>query len=218
MTQTEARSATAEAGRGRRRTQQERREAGTSALIEATISSLCEAGYARTTTTEIVRRAGCTTGSLQHHFGAKEDLLLAVLDRLLEEFQSKYDAIENLEGPLDDRCRYILETLWEIYSSPRYMAVWEISIGTRGEPNLHRAVARHRADSLALCEQAWLGAFADFDLDGERLSDLMHFSLTILRGFVSYSWTDRKRAMKFYRRQIDLLKKVLLSELGRTGG
>ena len=217
MPQADAATVTAQPKPKRRRTQQERREAGRSALIEATISALCDVGYARTTTTEIVRRAGCTTGSLQHHFGAKEDLLLAVLDRLLEELGAKYDAFAGLRTPLGERCRFILDALWEIYGSPRYMAVWELAIGTRGEPNLHEVVLRHRAESLAICERAWRSAFRDVASESEDISDLMHFSLTVLRGFVFYNAADRDQALQFYGRQIRLLERTLLSELGRTG-
>ena len=201
----------------RRRTQQERREAGRSALIEATIAALCEVGYARTTTTEIVRRAGYTTGSLQHHFGTKEDLLVAVLDQALDEFRAKLDAFQTLRTPLEERCGFILEALWEIYGDPRYMAIWELAIGTRGEAQLHEAVLQHRAETRAIFERAWRNTFADVGIESEHLSDLLHFSLTILRGFVYYNMDDRAQALTFYRRQLQLLERALLSELGRAG-
>ena len=185
---------------------------GRSSLIEATIAALCEVGYARTNTTEIVRRAGYTTGSLQHHFGAKEDLLLAVLDRLLDEYRAKYEAVAGLRTPLPDRCRSILDTLWEMYGSPRYTAMWELAIGTRGEPRLHEVVRSHRAHTFAIFEQAWHSAFADISSNEERLSDLLHFSLTILRGFVLHTSTDRAVALKDYERQIRLLEKTLVAE------
>ena len=49
------------------------------ALIEAAIQSLCAIGYSKTTTHEICRRAGATSGAIQHHFGSKDELILATL-------------------------------------------------------------------------------------------------------------------------------------------
>ena len=67
-----------------RRTNAERSAATQARLLDATIESLVELGWAATSTTEVVRRAGVSRGAQVHHFPTKEDLVLAALDYLLE--------------------------------------------------------------------------------------------------------------------------------------
>lgn len=63
-----------------RRTQAERRESTRAALIGAARELFAAKGFAGAGREEIVERAGVTRGALQHHFGTKEDLFLAVFE------------------------------------------------------------------------------------------------------------------------------------------
>lgn len=69
----------------RKRTQAERSEATRTALIAAARRLFAANGYARTGREEIVAAAGVTRGALQHHFGDKESLFLAVYDTVERE-------------------------------------------------------------------------------------------------------------------------------------
>ena len=65
-----------------RRTQAQRREGTIAALVEATVVSLAEVGYARTTTGEISRRAGVSQGGMFRHFDSRLDLIVAAADEV----------------------------------------------------------------------------------------------------------------------------------------
>ncbi|WP_259782840.1 choline-binding transcriptional repressor BetI [Aestuariispira ectoiniformans] len=56
-------------------------------LIEATIASINEMGFANTTVKQISQRAGVSTGIIHHYFGGKEDLLEATMRKLLEDLR-----------------------------------------------------------------------------------------------------------------------------------
>src|SRR5437016_14683731 len=77
-----------------RRSNAERSAATQARLLDATIECLIERGWAGTSTTEIVRRAGVSRGAQVHHFPAKEDLVLAAVEHLLQrrirEFQATF--------------------------------------------------------------------------------------------------------------------------------
>jgi len=65
-------------------------------LIEATIEVMAGAGYARTTLTEVARRAGLSHGLVNFHFQSKERLLAETLLYLAEEYRQNWT--EALEG------------------------------------------------------------------------------------------------------------------------
>jgi AcrR family transcriptional regulator len=64
-----------------RRTQRERSEATTSALVEAARDLFAQDGYAATSLDAVVTRAGVTKGALYHHFAGKRELFEAVFSR-----------------------------------------------------------------------------------------------------------------------------------------
>jgi len=68
-----------------RRTQAERSESTRSALLKAGRRLFSEQGYARSGQEAIVAAAGVTRGALQHHFGTKQSLFVAVYEEVEQE-------------------------------------------------------------------------------------------------------------------------------------
>jgi AcrR family transcriptional regulator len=101
-------------------------------LMEATVASLIEVGYARTTTVEICRRAGVTRGALLHHFESLADLFDATLAHIYDAFLSGSEAEES---PPVDGAR-LVEGLWRHFSRPEYKAVIELWLAARNDPEL----------------------------------------------------------------------------------
>src|SRR5687768_13990896 len=73
-----------------RRTQQERRDHTQQRLLKATLNCLQEIGYARTTTTEIVRSAGVSQGALFKHYPTKAALMSAAVEHLFSDLVDGY--------------------------------------------------------------------------------------------------------------------------------
>src|SRR3954469_995273 len=77
-----------------RRSNAERSASTQNRLLDATIECLIERGWAGTSTTEIVRRAGVSRGAQGHPFPSKEALVLAAVEHLLtrriREFQATF--------------------------------------------------------------------------------------------------------------------------------
>ncbi|WP_421692944.1 TetR family transcriptional regulator [Aestuariivirga sp.] len=67
-------------------------------LIEATIGSLAERGFSRTTLTEVARRAGLSHGLVLFHFRSKEGLLTETLDYLSEEYRQHWTSALEAAG------------------------------------------------------------------------------------------------------------------------
>jgi AcrR family transcriptional regulator len=70
---------------GKRRTQAERSEATRAALLDAGRRLFSTKGYSHSGREEIVASAGVTRGALQHHFGDKQSLFVAVYEAMEQE-------------------------------------------------------------------------------------------------------------------------------------
>jgi AcrR family transcriptional regulator len=66
------------------------REARKVQLIEATIEVMAQSGYARTTLTDVARKAGLSHGLVNFHFSTKEGLLSETLAYLAEEYRDNW--------------------------------------------------------------------------------------------------------------------------------
>lgn len=121
-----------------RRTQAERSATTRARLLEATVATLVEKGWSGTSTTEVVRRAGVSRGAQVHHFPAKEELVLAAVEHLLEtrmaDFRAAFAAV-----PGEERSPGVaLELMWTRCFGSSFDAWLELAVAARTDPALHR--------------------------------------------------------------------------------
>ena len=164
-----------------RRTQQERRATTRAGLLEATVESLVELGYAATTTLEVERRAGVSRGARIHHFPTKALLLASAVDYLYEHLGDHYEQAfgGGAAGTSDaQRFRNGLALMWQVYREPRYVAVLELNMAARTDDELRARLIevgdRHRAHAVAAAAEYFptlAGAPA------ERLVELINAAL-----------------------------------------
>ncbi len=105
-------------------------------VIGACIQSLAEWGYQATTTTLVAERAGVSRGALLQQLPTRLDLILAVATHIVEAQRAKYEAgFSELPDPLE-RFRAMTDLLWGAKGSPERIAVIEIHLASRSEPEL----------------------------------------------------------------------------------
>ncbi|XXF78709.1 TetR/AcrR family transcriptional regulator [Myxococcaceae bacterium GXIMD 01537] len=125
-----------------RRTQQERRETTRRKLLESTIETLVEVGYARVTTIEVARRAGLSQGALFTHFATKSELLGESVEylfpKLIEDYRVRFDTLP--AG--GDRVAAAVELLWEMYQRPELQAAIELYVAARTDEDLRDTLSR----------------------------------------------------------------------------
>ncbi|MET0285819.1 MAG: TetR/AcrR family transcriptional regulator [Polyangiales bacterium] len=133
-----------------RRTQQARRDETRGKLLDATLACLGELGYARTTTTEIVQRAGISQGALFKHFPSKAALLSAAVEQLFSELVASY---EGTFAQLPRDASHAFDLLWEFFTGPKLAIAFELYLAARTEEALRGAlepvVRSHRAQLIA---------------------------------------------------------------------
>ena len=120
------------------------------AVIDETVRCILDEGFAPPSVRHITDRAGLTWGVVQYHFGDLDGLLMAVVDK---GFAELLDALGKLppraarEGSVQTRTQFVIDAVWDAFSSPTSMAALEILIATRG---LRDGVANtHLADLMA---------------------------------------------------------------------
>jgi AcrR family transcriptional regulator len=120
--------------------QSERTAAMRQRLMEATVDSLVELGWAGTSTTVVSQRAGVSRGAQLHHFPSKQALVVAAVEHLSERRRhAMADAVRAL--PDVGRTRAVLDVLAEQFTSPVFFAALELWVAARTDTELHRAVA-----------------------------------------------------------------------------
>lgn len=118
------------------RTQQERREATIARLLDVSIATIIEVGYARASAKTITRRAGVSDGALFRHFATMGDFMAATareaLRRQLELFTKRVTEIPDGEPPLEQ----VLTILRDISRNQTAAVMYELMIAARTDEKL----------------------------------------------------------------------------------
>ncbi len=193
-----------------RRTQAERSAETRALLVGAATRLLARAGYTAATTSAIAAEAGVTTGALHHHFGSKEALLFAVLDAMNERVLARFAALRHTSPTLPEATHAVQE-LWAVYGDPEYWAVWEIIIGTRGDPVLRKRVIAHRETTMKTVFSLWAGDVSLEKAEQSALGDILAFMLNSIRGLFLEHFLNNDAA--FFRRQLAILARATEAEI-----
>lgn len=162
---------------------QAERSAGTKArLLDATIDCLVELGWAGTSTTEVVRRAGVSRGAQVHHYPTKEDLVLAaiehVLNRRVEEFRAAFESLP----PGRRTVRDAFELMWSQCFGPTFEAWLELAVASRRSPLLHARVVELSRQFATTTTDQLQALFPDVFADRELAQVSMRLTFCVLDG------------------------------------
>ncbi len=83
-------------------------------LHAAAAEVFAQKGYASATVNEIVRKAGVTKPVLYYHFGNKEGIFKAILERALRDFEERLAAVATLKGRAALRLSRLCEEVYAI--------------------------------------------------------------------------------------------------------
>jgi AcrR family transcriptional regulator len=153
-----------------RRTQAARRAGTRHSLLDATVASLVEAGWAGTTTTEVCRRAGVSQGALFKHFASKAELVAAAAEHLFANLVEEFEAALPAADATAEGAAAAVRQLWSVFQQPRLHAAFELYNAARTDAELARSLApiaaRHAANVRAHARKLFPAAAAarpDFD-------------------------------------------------------
>ncbi|ADJ44685.1 TetR family transcriptional regulator [Amycolatopsis mediterranei S699] len=111
---------------GVREPQQERSRTTRRRLVEAALDSFGERGWHGVTVAGIAERAGVSRGAAQHHFPAREDLVVAAVDLLGE---AQIDELRAQAAGLPSgasRIERVVEMVLNLYTGPLFRAALQL--------------------------------------------------------------------------------------------
>ncbi|HET6707374.1 TetR/AcrR family transcriptional regulator, partial [Amycolatopsis sp.] len=111
---------------GVREPQQERSRTTRRRLVEAALDSFGERGWHGVTVAGIAERAGVSRGAAQHHFPAREDLVVAAVDLLGE---AQIDELRAQAADLPNgasRIERVVEMVLNLYTGPLFRAALQL--------------------------------------------------------------------------------------------
>jgi AcrR family transcriptional regulator len=195
-----------------RRSHAERTASTRSKIMDAVVDGIADVGFQRTTAAEIARRAGVTWGAVQHHFGGKDGILIAVLEDSFDRFALKLSDIATEGLPLEKRVDQFIDRAWEHFGSAHYRSMFEILLsysGTEGpEPE-----SLWQEEMLQAWDRIWRGLFSDADLDRRSTVRLQYYTISVLSGLASTQMLGSRR-IRTLGSELQLLKDTLIRELG----
>jgi len=112
-----------------------------SRLVQAALQSIIDLGFYRgSSTNEIARRAGVTWGVIQHRFGSREALMLAVLEASAEDLEGVV-AQAHIDGStVRERLGQLIELLARHYDTPEYLAILQVILNLEHDPRTSEEV------------------------------------------------------------------------------
>lgn len=114
----------------------QRRAATRAKIMEAAVRCLAEFGYAATSTPLVARLGHVSRGSLLHQFPTKVDLILAVAEHAAKAQGLAIRGLLADQPPGRERFLHVIDATWTALQEPESVALLEIMIATRNDPEL----------------------------------------------------------------------------------
>jgi TetR/AcrR family transcriptional regulator len=136
---------------------QQRTEAKNAAILDAALSLFSRFGLHGTALDQIAESANVSKTNLFYYFASKEDIYVAVLQRLLDEWLAPFRAIEIDSDPAEAICDYIRRKIEFSRTNPEASRLFCLEI-VRGAPLIGpilRTSLKELVDAKAAVIRSW---------------------------------------------------------------
>lgn len=192
--------------RPRRLTQAERREATRTALLDATIGSLVEFGYAGTTTVRVAELAGVSRGAQLNYFASKAELVSAAVAHLaqkrIDELRAQIATFP--EGDLPA----VLDVIWDAHQGEVFDATLELWVASRTDADLRASVVALERNVTAAAIEAAAEILAD-QAPRPTLREDLEFVLATVRGLALLRIASGERSKAISRRWLAMRERLV---------
>lgn len=172
-----------------RQTQAERVAAMRERLLDATIDCLVEQGYSQMSTNDVVRRAGVSRGALAHYFPTKAELVAAAGERLIEERTVEFEVMFRALPAERQTVAEAIDALWSYYEGPTFVALLELIVASRTDPELRAVLADGPERITAAAYGIFIRLFPGI-ADNPMAEQLLRTTMAALAGIALQTMVD----------------------------
>lgn len=195
-----------------------RPEARPAEIAGAGLRLFCERGYRGVTVDDIARAAGVTKGAVYHHFGGKDDVLVAAVELY---FRRAFDRGRADAGPTDstsaaERMRAVLWSGWRFWHTDEFQGLFRLALGEGGAavPKIRKrflSEGPHRGWKVLGEIIATGQASGEFrsQLDPHRSAQLITSGLVLPVILDSFARSGRRASRADFDRAFELVMKML---------
>jgi AcrR family transcriptional regulator len=186
------------------RTQEERRAETRAKVLDATIASLIDLGYASTTSAVVSERAGVSRGAQLHHFPTKAELVAAAVEHLAEQIGQELRVTASKLPTHAKRVDAAMDLLWQHFAGPLFPALLELMVASRTDPEL-RVVMRQVNERLTVAVQRQTREiFGESAIASRSFTLMMEMTFDLLSGMAlrRITWTGDPRTLKRLERDV----------------
>lgn len=194
-----------------RRSHAERSASTRARIIAAVVEVIARDGFQGLTAQQVAASSGMTWGAVQHHFGGKDQLLLAVLEDSFARFAARVEGVPLAGRSLAARATLFVDLAWEHFSSRHYRATFEILLNYLGREE-HRDAGNWRVEMSRAWDRVWSRIFGDAKVPRRRSLLLQHFTVSALSGLAATLMLQGADA-ELPQAELDVLKATLRREL-----
>jgi AcrR family transcriptional regulator len=153
-------------------------------VLDAAAECILQLGYYQASSNEIARRAGVTWGVIQHQFGTREGLLLAVLNDRWGAMEAHMASADVSGDTLEERLTHVFEVLEAHYGAPEHLVQLQILLDLSHNP---KTSAEARSGVMAhgqKLSRAWVPLFESALGEAARETELVRYAFLTLRGYL----------------------------------
>jgi AcrR family transcriptional regulator len=160
-------------------------------LVEAAYHAIAENGIEGLRTRDIAVRAGIHHATFHYYFATKTDLIIAIVDRLREQFMASF-ALLPAQYPVADHLRaYLQESCFQMTKDPkRYMVIIQIFQLAGREPAINDVLRARPCNNdweLSLCEVMQAGIDNGEFRSDIAYSEVAHTIMTFCLGLPTFA-------------------------------
>jgi AcrR family transcriptional regulator len=128
-------------------------------VLNAAVETICDLGYYRASSNEIARRAGVSWGVINHYFGTREALLLAVLEDAIERALAGLSDVRVVGNDRRTRLRQLINRILSFYGQREYIAIMQILWNQGRDPRTEQSTQHALDDFTDRLRSRWIELF-----------------------------------------------------------
>lgn len=151
-------------------------------ILDAAVQCIATEGLPRTNLARIAERAGLSLGAIQHQFGDKSGVLMAVVERGFERLLDAVARLPVAPPELHGRVAVLVDSIWAHYALPESRAALEIVLQMRGDGDFRARALPYLVRIRGAIDRMWMGFFWEMGAPRARHVRAQRLLFTTLNG------------------------------------